>query len=223
MAESMIETATVTNLFETPIIIDQLPQFEALNAGLRRAISNRRQVDAGVTKSNVLGWQSDTLMLRWGGDEARALARHFISLCDRFTADPRPDDPARPPFLWMPDMWANVSPRDAANNYHSHPGAVWSAVYYVDDGYAGPESVGGELVFADPRMPMTRMLPLDLRYRAPDGTAYQSEHVLRPATGRLVMFPPWLLHSVRPYLGDGERISVAMNATAYQPPALPAG
>lgn len=29
---------------------------------------------------------------------------------------------------------ANVSPPGASNEYHCHPGAVWSAVYYVDDG-----------------------------------------------------------------------------------------
>jgi uncharacterized protein (TIGR02466 family) len=158
-------------------------------------------------------------MMRWGGEAAQAVGRHFIGLCDRYTADIR-QSANMPPFLWMIDLWANSNPPGASNNYHSHPGAVWSAVYYVDDGYAGsPDaSLGGELALQDPRMPMTQMLPLDLRYRSPDGKAYISEHLLRPSSGMMVMFPPWLLHAVQPYAGGGERISLAMNATAVRTP-----
>ena len=36
---------------------------------------------------------------------------------------------------------------------------------------------------------------------------------LRPKPGRLVMFPAWLMHQVRPYHGTAERISVAFNLT----------
>lgn len=206
-------------LFTTPVILDELADAEALNRTLRQVILDRRAAHAGVAKSNRLGWQSDTRMLRWGGAEAQKLAQHFVSLCERYTADVRPQDSERPNFLWMLDMWANVSGPQASNEYHSHPGAVWSAVYYVDDGYAGAadQELGGEIVFQDPRMPMTRMLPLDLRHRSADGTAYEEQHRVRPASGRLLMFPPWLLHSVRPYMGVSERISIAMNATAYQP------
>jgi uncharacterized protein (TIGR02466 family) len=32
-----------------------------------------------------------------------------------------------------------------------------------------------------------------------------------PKAGRLVMFPAWLLHQVRPYRGTAERISIAFN------------
>jgi uncharacterized protein (TIGR02466 family) len=34
-----------------------------------------------------------------------------------------------------------------------------------------------------------------------------------PKAGRLVMFPSWLLHQVRPYRGNAERISIAFNLT----------
>jgi uncharacterized protein (TIGR02466 family) len=211
--------AKVTSLFETPVVVDRLPDANALNGHLRGAIAENRKTSPGVVKSNKLGWQSDTLMLRWGGEGAYALARHFLSLCEKFTADPRPKVPGQKPFLWLLDMWANVSPPGGSNDYHSHPGAVWSGVYYVDDGYGGADgsNLGGELVFEDPRMPMARMMPLDLRYRAPDGSVYEGHHEVRPSAGTMVMFPSWLRHSVRPYLGTGERISIAINATAYQP------
>lgn len=206
----------VVGLFETPVIFDRLPDHERLNAGLRDAIARRRAVDPGVVRSNANGWQSGPDMLRWGGEAALAVARHFIGLCDRFTGDPRPPAPGEGRYAWTLDLWANVNPPGASNNYHNHPGAVWSAVYYLDVGDGG--DVGGELLLQDPRMPATRMLPFDLRYRKPDGSLYQEEHVVQPRAGTMVMFPPWLLHMVRPYRGTGERISLAMNATASPVP-----
>lgn len=209
----------VTNLFETPVIFDRLPDHDGLNGQLREMITRRRAGDPGVVRSNANGWQSGPDMLRWGGDPALAVARHFIGLCDRYTGDPRPPAPGEGRYAWTLDLWANVNPPGASNNYHNHPGAVWSAVYYVDAGSGG--NMGGELVFQDPRMPTTRMLPFDLRYRKPDGSLYDEEEVVEPRTGTMVMFPPWLLHSVRPYRGTGERISLAMNATVS--PAPPGG
>jgi uncharacterized protein (TIGR02466 family) len=34
---------------------------------------------------------------------------------------------------------------------------------------------------------------------------------LQPKAGRMVIFPAWLLHQVRPYHGTAERISIAFN------------
>lgn len=208
-------TAQVGHLFETPVIVDTLPDAAALNAELTAIARRRREAHPGVAKSNWNGWQSTPDMLGWGGEAAATLARHFVALCQQYTWQPHPDEE---PFRWFVDMWANISPPRAANESHCHPGAVWSAVYYVDDGYAGSTdpALGGELVLYDPRMPVVRMLPLDLRYRGPDGKVAQSQMAMRASAGRLVMFPPWLMHAVRPYFGEGERISIAMNANAVR-------
>jgi hypothetical protein len=37
---------------------------------------------------------------------------------------------------------------------------------------------------------------------------------VKPKDGLLVLFPGWLSHSVEPWQGSGERISVAMNIRA---------
>ena len=57
------------------------------------------------------------------------------------------------PMVWM--VSASIMETGAANQYHTHPGAFWSAVYYVDDGYEGSadDALGGELILLDPRMP----------------------------------------------------------------------
>ena len=208
-------TAQVGSLFETPVIVDTLPNAAALNAELASVVRQRRAVDAGEQRSSWNGWQSARDMVAWGGEAATALGRHFLLLCQQFTHHPNPQ---AEPFRWFVDMWANLSPPGAGNESHCHPGAVWSAVYYVDDGYDGSDdpALGGELVLYDPRLPAVRMVPLDLRYRDPAGKIAQSQVAVRPVAGRMVMFPPWLMHAVRPYHGSAERLSIAMNANAVR-------
>ena len=45
-------------------------------------------------------------------------------------------------------------------------------------------------------------------------TAGSTERI-RPKAGRLVMFPSWVFHQVRPYYGSAERISIAFNLTVW--------
>ena len=37
------------------------------------------------------------------------------------------------------------------------------------------------------------------------------KETVRPKADRLVMFPAWLLHQVRPYRGNAQRMSIAFN------------
>jgi uncharacterized protein (TIGR02466 family) len=113
---------------------------------------------------------------------------------------------------WIGNMWANVNRSGHGNEYHSHPGSYWSGVYYVDDGgIAADPSLGGELEFLDPRGPVPLMNAPHLRM-AGHLSAGSTERV-RPQAGRLVMFPAWVMHQVRPYHGRAERISIAFNLT----------
>src|SRR5437588_455185 len=83
--------------------------------------------------------------------------------------------------------------------FQSHPGSFWSAVYYVDDGGIDADpSRGGELEFMDPRGPGPAMYAPQLAYGSA-GLSVGANETVRPRTGRMVMFPAWLLHQVRPY------------------------
>lgn len=206
--------ANTRHLFSTPLIADTL-QSEAGLRMLRNAIEEEKARDAaGVDISNIGGWHSNTKMLDWGGEAARALAHKAMTLADEQTIDNRSPEFSR--FTWHPEMWANVSSKGAANQYHFHPGSFWSAVAYIDDGYDGDPDpgLGGELQLQDPRMPMIRMGAPDLRLKQADGQPMHSEVSLRPKTGMIVMFPSWLQHAVRPFKGEGTRISIAINLVA---------
>ena len=201
-------------LFDTTIVVDEMPQAAAFNAALLATIQERRRHSPGVSMSNVGGWQSDRQMLQWGGQPAARLLDRMVQAAERFTVDVAAQ--GKPRFRWAAEMWANVSGPDASNQYHAHPGAFWSAVYYVDDGYGGGDGkdMGGELVLQDPRMPMIMMTMPTLRFKRPDRPPDEPELAMRPAAGRLVMFPAWLNHCVMRYRGTAERVSIAANLSA---------
>lgn len=202
------------SLFDTPVIVDQMPDAAAVNAELKRLILDRQAAEPGMDISNVGGWHSDLEMLRWGGEAAHRLLERVIAAADHFTVDIK--STGEPRFRWFPEMWANVSPAGASNQAHTHPGAFWSAVYYVEDGYDGSAdaALGGELVLIDPRMPTIRMNTPDLRFRRPGQKPDDHEKWFRPVSGLIVIFPAWLSHAVRPYMGQSNRISIAINLSA---------
>lgn len=204
----------VRHFFSTPFALDTLRSAEGI-AALREAVEAERERDAeGLRISNIGGWHSNTAMLEWGGEAARALAYKAMTMADALTLDVKSPEESR--YGWHPEMWANVSRKGHANQYHFHPGSFWSGVAYLDDGYAGSDdpALGGELQLLDPRMPMVRMTAPDLRLKGADGKMQPNEISVRPRTGLIVLFPSWLQHGVRPFQGPGTRISVAINLVA---------
>lgn len=210
--------ARPSGVFATPVVIDDLPGAAAVNTRLGAAIRARAAVDPGVRHSNIGGWQSATDMGVWAHAEAEPLVAHVMAIVAENTTDV--GAAGKPRFYWSPQLWANINHAGASNQTHCHPGAIWAAVYYVDDGYDGRSDPGdgGELVLIDPRFPTTMMTAPDLRLRTPEGVRYESEILIRPAAGRIVMFPGWLSHAVRVFRGTGTRISVAINIVAMPVP-----
>lgn len=211
--------AETRHLFATPFVTDRL-QSPAGIAVLREAILAEQARDgAGVQISNIGGWHSNAQMIEWGGEAARALAYKAMTMADAATVNL--GAAAGREYGWMPEMWANVGGRGSANQYHAHPGSLWSAVAYIDDGYDGSDdpALGGELQLLDPRMPMVRMTAPDLRLKDADGQVQSNEPLIRPQTGMIVLFPSWLQHAVRAFHGSGTRISIAINLIpARKPP-----
>jgi uncharacterized protein (TIGR02466 family) len=210
MQEAAVEKPQVRKIFPTYILETRVKDFAALNDALRPVLTRKRSEDPGIARSNVGGgWHSDTEMLQWGGEPARRLALATLQLCGAYTHDKglRGNTPR---FEMGLEMWANVSPAGASNQAHAHPGCVWSAVYYVDD---GGDAASGNLVLHDPRFPMNRMAAPDLVFAA-DGAIEDMRVEITPEAGKLIAFPSWLMHSVKPHRGARDRISIALNVMA---------
>jgi uncharacterized protein (TIGR02466 family) len=156
-------------------------------------------------------------MDRWGGRAAIRLLAHARDVANQMTTDAegRPGegpDPGHSAVTWIGNMWATINRSGDADVYHSHPGSYWSGIYYVDDGgIAANQALGGELEFLDPRGAVPLMNAPHLRI-AGHLSAGSSERLV-PQAGRMVLFPSWVLHQVRPYRGTADRISVAFNLT----------
>ncbi|MFI5002190.1 MAG: TIGR02466 family protein [Reyranellales bacterium] len=199
----------IAPLFPTPVVLFDVPDSGALNADLRAAIDRRQKTHPGTQHSNLGGWQSDWEMDRWGGAAAIKLLAIGRNTANRVTTDRQGNSVT---VAWRANMWANVNRTGHGNEFHSHPGSFWSGVYYVDDGgIAADPSLGGELEFMDPRGVGPAMYAPNLAFGMKGGLSVGANETVQPKTGRLVMFPAWVLHQVRPYKGNAERISIAFN------------
>ena len=98
--------------------------------------------------------------------------------------------------------WANVNPPRSSHRPHSHPNNFLSGVYYAQV----PETSDG-LVFHEPRQQAMIMSPKVKMVNE----LTNSDFKLDVQTGRLVIFPAWLWHSVARTGAAGDRVSVSFN------------
>jgi uncharacterized protein (TIGR02466 family) len=195
--------------FSTPILLVDVPDAAAMNVELADVLLAREKEQSSKSHSTLGGWQSTWDIDSWAGAGTSRLLTVGSTIANRATVD-RDGKPVSINWRW--NMWANINRCGHGNELHSHPGSFWSGVYYVDDGGAFDDpSLGGELEFLDPRAPGAAMYAPHLAFALPGGLSVGTKETVRPKAGRLVMFPAWLLHQVRPYRGSAQRISIAFN------------
>ena len=203
--------ASIRAIFATPIIEFLIPDADALNSELKNVILNREKSNKGTEHSNLGGWQSTWDISDWGGEAFQEVQRAAHAVASRATCD-RLGKAVK--THWLSNAWAKVNRDGHGNEFHSHPGAYWSASYYVDDGGAASDpSLGGEFEIQDPRGIAPAMLAPELAFAMPGGQSIGASELVRPKRGLLLIFPSWLSHAVRPYCGEGVRISIAINMT----------
>jgi uncharacterized protein (TIGR02466 family) len=199
----------VQGLFATPVAAIMLPGFEERNAVLTEIVLRRRETYPTLDASNNGGWHSTRDFAEWGGRHGRDLIARARSAVTQLTRD-REGNPVKP--NWIVEAWANVNQAHSSNACHYHPGAFWSASYYVADGGCldNPE-LGGEFEMMDPRGAAPMMHAPMLKFAGEGGLSAGSAETIRPRPGLLFIFPSFMLHGVRPYRGNSLRISVAIN------------
>jgi uncharacterized protein (TIGR02466 family) len=197
----MARNGQVENIFPSPIFWHVLKDCEGMNADLRALILEKEKSTASTTKSNMGGWQSPPDFFEWQEPAVAALERYVRCALDVATVRATAPEFLRAKY----DLhgWGAVNRRGHYNTAHVHPMATWSGVYYVDPGEAAPDTTDGNLEFAHPVAAATMtffpsMLP--------------SARLVRPQAGLMILFPSYLLHSVRMYQGERPRICVPFNA-----------
>jgi uncharacterized protein (TIGR02466 family) len=201
----------ITPLFPTPLIRLDIAD-RGLIAELRQIILEREAGTPGATHSNDGGWQSTDDFAVWSGAPGALLIAAVRETVKGFTGYLADGEVGAMPSDWRIQAWANVNRSGAGNHAHFHPGAFWSACFYVDDGgIDGSDALGGAIEFADPRGALPLMYaPQHKMMIAHCLSAGLAERVY-PKTGTLLVFPAWLAHSVTRYTGSGTRISLTIN------------
>jgi uncharacterized protein (TIGR02466 family) len=198
---------TLVPIFTTPIVNFRWPNTDELNQALREAILQHEARSAGISRSNVGGWHSQTDLFTWELDSIKALRGRihtFVTeLCRTVARDPQ--DPMHRNFRL--EGWANVMRHAQYHSLHSHPNAFWSGVYYVSGNPkpAQAHPFSGKLELVDPRPGASLSFS--------EHTSLYGRFLLNPLAGQMVIFPGWLQHQVHPYFGPGERITIAFNVT----------
>lgn len=127
-----------------------------------------------------------------------AVYERFQFLHSRFDFDPT----IRQEII---NAWINMNPNSVTSAPHAHQSATFSAVYYVQ-----ASEGSGSLDFISP---VTAN-----RYTFPDGVRTKMNPFnadmwsIQPKEGRLIFFPSWLYHFVRPNTDGKDRITIAFNS-----------
>ena len=208
------ELINIRRLFATPLASLQYPDAEKLNAELKTLITCRMADDlGGAQRSNDGGWQSASDFPEWGGQACDALVGFATEFATQLTAvHSEQYGLTEPSFAWKLNAWANVNQAGHSNALHGHPGAFWSGVYWVDAGGREEDpAVGGDLEFIDPRGMVASTYNPALRMRVEDCLTAGFSTTYAATSGTFIMFPSWLMHSVRRFEGTRPRISIAFN------------
>ena len=193
----------VVQAFPTPVYTFRLDGGEPLNAALKALILKSESEHPGVRRSNLGGWHSAEDFLEWPDRAVGVLRQAFLGAIRAIVPHTVGRDCR---FDVQLAGWANVLRRGGMNKRHVHPGNQISLVYYVEAGAPAPANDPDSGVFEllDPR----QRADLALLPGFPGGESL----LIQPANGLMIGFASWMYHQVNPYRGDGERISIAVNA-----------
>ena len=206
-----IERIEVKNAFPTPIAMTIIPEYHKKNIKLKKTILAREKKYGKPENysSNIGGWHSDRTMTKWGGKQVNEIIDSAKNLANKMTAlrNGKPQD-----FEWECNAWSNINRKGDSNEFHIHPGAFWSGVYYVDDGgcYENRD-LHGEFIIMDPRGSGTAMYSPNLCFSGPGGNTVGATELLSPRNGVMLLFPSWLYHGVMNNTTDYPRISLSFN------------
>lgn len=191
------------HLFPSQVLRVSWPQAQILNPDLIQEIFALREKLPSVSKTNVGGWHSPSILQECHEPALRefisAIPQHLSAWAQHYFALEAPLDSG----LWQMEVWANCNETGHFNKAHDHfrSGVVVSAFYYLRCGGA---DVGGETVFINQQScPLNVHSPIPLR---------EQSFSVTPQDGDMYIFPSWLGHRVNPYRGQQTRISLALNA-----------
>jgi uncharacterized protein (TIGR02466 family) len=171
------------------------------NNVLEKVCYQEEQKDSGVFASNEGGWQSKSTYSDVNANFKELISQIRIR-CNQlhkdlgFTENKKQE---------IGNFWININRDKDSNNPHSHPGAFFSGVYYVK---AAPRA--GAITLMHPVASHAYAIPYGVNSHT---TSYNcSNWTEESEAGKLIIFPPWVVHYVQPNRSGSDRISIAFNS-----------
>ena len=183
--------------FPTPIYIKDLPNAAKINPYLEEKIIQWSKQNRGISRTNAGGWHSKTDMNK--KQEYNVLTKELFDM--QFEIYKKELLDFKPV---LGNMWANINHPGCFNRPHLHPNSLFSGVYWIK---TPPNS--GNLMLYDPRPGTHTTLPNRKEGKLPP-QLWREVHY-EPVAGRIIMFPAWLWHEVKPNESNDTRISVSFN------------
>ena len=207
----------ITPFLAVPFGFDRLENCASLNAELRalfleRAAQGSKYANPRpLTQRNAQVFESEFQLFRWPESCVQRLKefcwRNLLRLIAELNGY---DEATMRRILIYSDSWFHITRRGGFFALHNHPMATWSGVYCVSPGVHDPDRPdSGLLSFVNPAIASAMYVDVaTANIRGP--FSFNIRHV-RLEAGQLVLFPSWVLHDVKPFEGEGERITVAFN------------
>ena len=182
--------------FPTLIWQADLPENEKENLSIMKdhILNIKNENPNGVKKTNYGGWQSESY---------KQYSAEFQSIADKI--DKTIENCSKQigiPTLKLQNYWCNINTFGDYNTMHNHRGSVLSGVFYVD---VPDENMGSINFFRQD----------DIQYFLPPLENYNNftgeKATYKPESGRVLIFPSWLKHSVDGSRSEQQRISRSFN------------
>lgn len=205
------------DFFGVPFLSLDLPGSEALAPDLMAVAHDLSEGDAALVDPNPM-------LTRFG--DLTASGRNLLGQEDRpgipalrqqLTAAIAPLIHHLNRHFWPPEVgpgdvvvnytsWMHLTRRGGWHSAHCHPNSAWSGIYTVDPGDTSGSS--GHVRFHNPATlvyhdPSTAFL---------NGAGWRAVDV-EPVSGRVLLFPSFVVHEVLPYEGGSDRVTINFNMT----------
>ena len=187
----------IRSMFATPVCVHYHPLAQEANAELRPQILEM----AARGDTPLTDFES------WGGVQGQSLFRMLRDLADSLTST---RSSGRVSLDWRITAAVEIREKGSYREIAAKPGAFWSGIYYVDDGYhkSDDESLGGEYELADPRGVLPAMVAPQYSYRLPGSGMAGFRDTIRPQSGMIILHPSWLPCGEKRFDGADKRIVV---------------
>lgn len=208
--------ANLTSAFAVPLYFEKLEDCEALNKALISLFHAKSQHTGFAnpnpyTERNSELYESRFDLFSWPEPAIKALSHFCCSKVMQCVAQINGYDSAYLSRIQLgADSWFHITRSGGFFGIHNHPMASWSGVYCVSRGEPDPSvHSNGYLSFINPFIHNTMFVDAGNAKMHPPFSQNGLGYDLQP--GQLILFPSWLLHEVKPFIGQGERITVAFN------------